>query len=115
MNITINDKEYELNFGIGFLRELDNLAGIKSQGVSMGMGLTMTIPALEGYDPLALINVIYAGTHATSPRPSMEDVENYLNSFKTDKEIEKTYSDVMKELKKSPLVRFTINRLTTNK
>lgn len=114
MNIKLNNKDIELNFGIGFLRELDKIGGIDVEGVSMGMALTKTIPALNSWDPLALLNVVYSATHAQSPRPSMKDIEDYFNGL-TDKQIEKTYADVLGELKKSASVRFTMNKLTSGK
>jgi len=36
MEIAIDDKKYELNFGIGFVHELDKIAGMKSNGVPIG-------------------------------------------------------------------------------
>ncbi|AKP66103.1 MULTISPECIES: tail assembly chaperone [Companilactobacillus] len=113
MNIKVNDKEFELNFGIGFLRELDKVAGVDVQGISMGMALTRTLPALKGWDMLALINALYCATHADNPRPSYDDVANAVGS-QTDKQIEKLFTDVLAELKKSPVVRFSVNKLTQN-
>jgi len=110
MKITIDKNDYELNFGIGFLRELDKVAGMESNGVSMGMGLIKTIPAFEAFDPLALFNIIYCGTAGSTPRPSLELVEDYFDTLK-DSDIEKLFTEAGTELKKSPMVRFTINRL----
>lgn len=113
MNFTIDKKEYELNFGIGFLDDLDKIAGVDVQGVSMGMALTRTLPALKGWDMLALIKVVYSATHATSPRPSYDDVANSIGEL-TDKQIEKLFTDILAELKKSPMVRFSVNKLIQN-
>lgn len=113
MKIKIKDIDIELSFGIGFLRSLDSIAGVSTNGVSFGMALTKTIPALRGYDPLSLFNVIYAATSETNPRPSQKDVENYFNGL-TDVQIGKLFDETEKELKKSPMIRFTINRLNKN-
>lgn len=110
MKIKVKDIDVELNFGVGFLRSLDSIAGFKEGTLSFGMALSKTIPALQGYDPLALFNVIYAGTSETDPRPSQKDVETYFNDL-TDTQIGKLFDETTKELKKSPMIRFTINRL----
>lgn len=111
MKIKVKDIDIELNFGVGFLRSLDSIGGVKSSnGISFGMALTKSIPALRGYDPLTLFNVIYAGTSEVDPRPSQKDVEEYINGL-TDVQIGKLFDETTKELKKSPMIRFTINRL----
>lgn len=110
MELTIDGKKYELNFGIGFVHELDKIAGMKSNGISMGMSLMLTIPAFEAFDPMALYNILYAGTHADNPRPSGEAIEGYLDGL-TDAKIDKLFKDVGAELKKSAMVRYTSNRL----
>lgn len=110
MKIKIKDIDVELNFGVGFLRSLDSVAGMKANGVSFGMSLTQTIPNLKAYEPLALFNVIYSATSETEPRPGQKDIEEYFNGL-TDTQIGKLFDDTEKELKKSAMIRFTINRL----
>ncbi len=111
MNIKIKGTDYELNFGIGFLRELDKVGGVKADGISLGMALTRTLPAFQAFDPLALINVLYSATHADNPRPSMNDIGESIETY-TDKQIEKLFSDTLAELKKSPMVRFSMNKMS---
>lgn len=110
MKIKIKDIDIELSFGVGFLRSLDSIAGLSASGISFGMALTKTIPLLRGYDPLALFNAVYAGTSEVEPRPSQKDVEEYFDGL-TDTQIGKLFDEVEKELKKSPMIRFTINRM----
>ena len=78
MELKINGKNCELNFGVRFVRELDKVAGVSSKGISLGMALTRTLPALETYDPVALSNVIYAGAYANSPRPTLDDTDKFV-------------------------------------
>ncbi|GKQ42911.1 hypothetical protein RD055328_08340 [Companilactobacillus sp. RD055328] len=115
MKIKIDKKEYELNFGIDFLRDLDRIAGMEVKGVSMGMGLSRTLPALMAYDPLALINVLYCGTHACSPRPSMDEITSMFADETMDEDkINTLFEELNGELKKSPLVRISLNKITAN-
>ena len=37
MKIKINNTEYELNFGIRFVRELDKIEKMTNKGISLGM------------------------------------------------------------------------------
>lgn len=79
MKITINGKEQELNFGVRFVRELDKVAGMEAGGMSLGMGLTKSLPALNAYDPAVLSDVIYSATFRNSPRVGRNDVDDYLD------------------------------------
>ena len=51
MEIKLNDKTVQLNFGVRFVRELDKVAGMSVNGQSFGFGLTKSLPALQAYDP----------------------------------------------------------------
>lgn len=50
MEITIGKQKQELNFGVRFVNELDNVIGVKRDGITLGFGLTKSIPALQAYD-----------------------------------------------------------------
>lgn len=95
MEITINNKKQVLNFGVRFVRELDKVAGIAANGVSLGMGLTKSIPALQGYDTAVLSDVIYCATATNSPRPSQNDVDDFIDSCE---DVESIFKEVTKEI-----------------
>lgn len=62
MEITIGKQKQELNFGVRFVNELDNVIGVKRDGISLGFGLTKSIPALQAYDTAVLAQVLYCAT-----------------------------------------------------
>ena len=61
MQLTINDKKVQLNFGVGFVRELDRFYGLSNQaGFNLGLGLTKAIPlhSMEAQHPCGLRHLI---------------------------------------------------------
>lgn len=108
MFLKINDKKVELNFGIRFVRELDKVSGVDTGSFNMGMALTKVIPALQTYDPVALSNVIYAASYKATPRPGMNEVDEYLDNVPN---IEKLFDGVTKELLKANVVKTAAKNL----
>lgn len=58
MEFTVDGKVRELKFGIGFVRELDKIYCMKSDGLEYGMGLALAYPQLSAFSLSALANVI---------------------------------------------------------
>ena len=111
MKIKIKGTEYELNFGIRFVRELDKVASVSNNGVSLGMALMRTLPALQTYDPVALYNVIYASAYDNKPRPSMEDVETFIDKEVSFEDLEKYFDDILKEINESTATKLVAKNL----
>lgn len=108
MKIKINNQEIELKFGVRFVRELDKIKGISQNGISFGMALNSTIPALTTYDPSALADVLYCACYKADARPSMDNIEDYIDDAK---DIDKLFDDVINELKKSNATKTSVKNL----
>ena len=54
MKLKVGRKNYDLNFGIGFDRNLDKYYGVSVKGMSLGLGLTKSLSCLRVYDPACL-------------------------------------------------------------
>lgn len=107
MQLTINGKKVQLNFGVGFVRELDRFYGLSNQaGFNLGMGLTKAIPSLKSYDSAVLAEVIQC---ASEPSVTLADVDELIDNPKTD--IEKLFDDVLKELKEANAVKLAVKKL----
>lgn len=107
MEITIKGKKYQLNFGVGFVRSLDQHYGLSNNaGFSLGMALTKTIPALNSYDTATLAEVIQC---AAEPAVSLNDVDALIDDPKTD--LEKLFKDVMKEMSEANAVKLAAKNL----
>lgn len=112
MQLKINGKDQELHFGVRFVRELDIVAGVKQEGISFGFGLTKTLPALTSFDPAVLSDVIYAATITNSPRPSRDDVDNFVDSVEDVKTLEKMFDDVNTEMNKANAIKAALKNMT---
>lgn len=82
MTLKIGNRDYELHFGIEFLREIDRDYEMKveRQGVHIGLGqgLAMVYTKLATYNPVAIYDVIKAGTITEQQKPSNKDIEAFL-------------------------------------
>jgi hypothetical protein len=110
MELKINGKTVELQFGVRFVRELDKHAGLQANGVSFGLGLTKTLPALDSYDPAALADVIYSAGYAAKPMLTQQDVDDYIDSLKP-AEMEKVFDTLLPELKSSNAVGLAVKKM----
>ena len=99
MVLTIGDKEYEVNFGIRFVRELDKkYFTTDANGVKWGMGLEIMLPQiLMANDALILSEVLYMGTCTLKSRPTPADVDTFIDECE---DIEALFDEVIEELKK---------------
>ena len=102
MEIKLNDKAIELNFGVRFVRELDKVAGMLVNGQSFGFGLTKSLPALQAYDPAVLSDVIYSAAYGVKPRPTQKAIDDFID---TCDDLEKVFDEVNKEINESNAVK----------
>lgn len=102
MEIKINGKNVELNFGVAFVRELDKVAGMKVNGQSFGFGLTKSLPALQAYDPAVLADVLYCAAWDNNPRPTQKAIDEFID---TDSDLEKVFDEVNKAIAESNAVK----------
>ena len=98
MQITINDVTYYLNFGIGFIREMDQRFYQMVNGVRYGVAMDMKFPALVVGEMVALSDVLYSGTHVAEQRPKLNEVDDYVENHE---DLESVFAEVIEELKKS--------------
>ncbi|KMZ52336.1 phage protein [Dorea sp. D27] len=100
MTLDINGKECELNFGIGFIRDLDKKYFVQSKsGMKFGNGLEIKIPLLLVGDVVTLAEFIHMGTaRMDKRRPSMQEIDDFIDRAE---DIDAVFSEVIDELKKS--------------
>ena len=107
MNVTINNKNYDLYFGLDFINFLDKKYYIEQNGFKLGQGLTYAIAQIELGNPLILLDLITAAT-VTGSKPNAEDMKKYIE---TEADIEVLMTDFLDSLEKSPTTRFTMKKL----
>ena len=98
MRLVINGKTHNVKFGVKFVRSLDKAYPIERQGLKFGMALSAKIPELYAKNIASLADIIYHGTVTESPRPSLVDVETFVEEHE---DLEQLFDDVLKELSES--------------
>ncbi|MCL1990914.1 MAG: tail assembly chaperone [Defluviitaleaceae bacterium] len=107
MNLTINNKDYDLYFGLDFINYLDKKYYVEQNGFKLGQGLTYVVAQIELGNPLILVDLIMAGT-LTGTKVKEEEVKKYLE---TEADIEALMTDFLSQLEKSPITRFNMKKL----
>ena len=109
MILTINGKNYELTFGLGFLAEMNKRKPAELEGMKTGYGAMalFNVGQLLG-DPLAFYDLIKAATAEAPQKPSNEELEAYLVQLITEGRVEQVFESIMAEVKKSPILAFAM-------
>lgn len=95
MQIKINGKAYELNFGIRWVLLMNQKHNVVLNGLSQGMGINQAVVALKQYDPVGLSEIILNATWINKDRPTSADIDHYLD---TDADIKKLCDGILKEI-----------------
>lgn len=85
--LTINEKVYQFNFGIGFRRELDPKVTRKIDGVTgkvENLGVQTVIAGVMDGDIEDIITVLDAGNKGLEPRITRKEIEAFIESEDTD-------------------------------
>ena len=109
MTVNIKDNDYELYFGIGFVRKLDEKYYTNGVGKSQyGLGLAVIFSKLLDEDMVALSEIIYEATSGNKKRPSQADVDGFIDSIE---DIDGFIEEVKSELKKSNACRKKLEQM----
>ena len=95
MQIKINSKDYELNFGIRWVLLMNQKHNITQNGLSQGMGINQAVASLSQYDPIGLSEILLNATWINKERPTSADIDHYLE---TDANIKKLCDSILKEI-----------------
>ena len=95
MQITINGKSYELNFGIYFIKQMNIKHTVESGGVTQGMGVNQAVASLVMYDPVGLAEIIQSAAWINKEKPTQLDIMNFLDK---EADIKKLCDSILKEL-----------------
>lgn len=95
MQIKINGKAYELNFGIRWVLLMNQKHNIAQNGLSQGMGINQAVASLSQYDPIGLSEILLNATWINKERPTSADIDHYLE---TDADVKKLCDSILKEI-----------------
>lgn len=101
MNITIKGKDYNIHFGIGFMRKMDEKHNTKGVGgEKFGTGIEIAIPKMTSGDYTALQEILYCGMGES--KPNQKDFDDFIDSIE---DIDGFVQEVIDELKNSNAAR----------
>lgn len=109
MILTINNKNYELKFGLGFLAEMNKRKSAEFEGVATGYGAMpiLQMGMMMG-DPLALLDLIKVATAHCPQKPSNVELEQYLTELAINNQIQTVFDSIFNEIKKSPILAYAM-------
>ncbi|EFY03418.1 tail assembly chaperone [Streptococcus dysgalactiae] len=108
MQLEIKGKTHNVKFGTRFVAEMDKNHVTEREGMKFGTGLQSTVPFLFERNVVTLAEIIHVGTITESPRPSLNDIYDYIDEVD---DIEKLFNDVLDELRRSNASKLFIARL----
>lgn len=113
--LTINDKVYQFNFGMGFLRELDPTITKPVDGVKgkvQNLGVQYAVAGIIDGDPITLADVLLRANKGFDPRLSQKEIEAHIEDESTD--VDALFDEVLGFLKKANVTKkITLNLLET--
>ena len=94
--LTIKEKVYQFNFGMGFIREIDptvtkEIDGIK--GKVQNLGLQYAIAGVIDGDAVTLADVLFRANKGFEPRITQKEIESYIEDENTD--LDALFADVL--------------------
>ena len=98
--LTINEKIYQFNFGMGFLRELDPTVTKPIEGVHgkvQNLGVQYAVAGIMDGDVFALADVLVRANKGFEPRLTQKEIESHIEDENTD--LDALFDDVLGFLK----------------
>ena len=112
LELTINDKVYQFNFGMGFLREVNKLVSVPVDGlpdVKRNIGLRYLVLCMMDGDPEALVDILDAANKGQNPRITRNALDTHLDNPETD--VDALSAEVLDFLRSANVTKKTVNTL----
>lgn len=106
--LTINEKVYQFNFGMGFMREIDPTVTKAIDGVKgkvQNLGLQYAIGGIMDGDVMTLADVLVRANKGFEPRLTAKEIEAHIENETTD--IDALFDDVLGFLKSANVTKKT--------
>lgn len=82
--LEINGTMYQFNFGIGFVREIDQTVSVSRNGVKEDVGLQVAIAGLLDGKVTTLETVLMAANKGQNPRLTTAALDSWIDNTSTD-------------------------------
>jgi hypothetical protein len=110
--LTIKDKVYQFNFGMGFMREINKKVGTPVNGlpdVKKNIGLQYMVAGVIDGDLEALVDVLEVANKGQNPRVTRDLLDAYIDDENTD--IDALLANVIDFLKSANATKKTVAAL----
>ena len=110
--LTIGEKVYQFNFGMGFLREINKKVNVPVDGlpgVKENVGLRYAVGMLLVNDIETLVDVLEIANKGFTPRITRDKLDAYIDNADTD--IDALFVEVLDFLKSANATKKTVNGL----
>lgn len=111
MNLNIGGKDYTLEFGLGFIAEIDKTYTQEMNGIEFGLGIEMVNMYLSNENPLAVFNVIKCATSHLKQKPSNADIEAFLSEQGQSGKLSKFTEDLIKHMRDEPFLKAKFKKM----
>ena len=111
MKLTIGKKEYEMKFGLKFIRQIDKAYTQNIEGMEFAMGLQQLNIYMNMQNPDALYTAIKAGLSHLNTVPSNDQLEEYLEDVFVEGKDEELFKQVQEAMEQAPFLKRQIERL----
>lgn len=109
--ITIENKDYPLDYGFDFIRELDKRYSVSDGGVLFGFGVQHAVVDLQQGNPVILLDIIQAATITERQKPSVKGIEAYVIEVAEKDQLDTLFEDFLSALRTQPLTKVTVKRV----
>jgi len=112
LELTINGKVYQFNFGMGFLREINRQVCAPVDGlpdVKRNIGLRFKVLCIMDGDPEALVDILDAANKGQRERVARSALDAYLDDPDTD--VDALCNEVLDFLRSANVTKKTVNTL----
>src|SRR5690625_6042676 len=111
MKLTIGKKEYEMKFGLKFIRQIDKAYTQNIEGMEFAMGLQQLNIYMNMHNPDALYTAIKAGLSHLNTVPSNDQLEEYLEDVYNEGKDDELFKQVQEAMKQAPFLKRDRKRL----
>lgn len=112
MQVTIDNKDYELNFGMGFVRALNKAQGMIVQEVNIGNAIEKTMPGLLARDPEILEAYVLCANRDLTQRNVDKFIENLVLSDEDGQAFEEFADKLLDAVKEGTMTRLPFKKAT---
>lgn len=112
MQVTIDNKDYELNFGMAFVRALNKAQGMIVQEVNIGNAIEKTMPGLLARDPEILEAYVLCANRDLTQRNVDKFIENLVLSDEDGQAFEEFADKLLDAVKEGTMTRLPFKKAT---